>query len=216
MIRVAISVEGQTEMEFCKKVLTPFFRDFNIEMTPIVVSTSRDKCGTKHKGGCINIGRIKSEVSRLLNSFDYVTTFYDFYGFNDRPTNDIDELEEMIFELFNDNRLIPYIQQYEFETLLFSKPEYYEDYFNDSYVADKMKQIIEEFQEDIEKINDSPQTAPSKRIEKLFDEVGEPYDKVLHGEGIARDIVIKHIINRANRFREWVEKIKALEKKNTH
>jgi hypothetical protein len=107
MIRVGISVEGQTEMEFCKKVLTPFFRNHNIELTPIVVATSRDKCGTKHKGGCINIDRIRSEVTKLLHSFDYVTTFYDFYGFDDRPTNNIDELEKIIYELFNDNRFIP-------------------------------------------------------------------------------------------------------------
>jgi len=210
MIRVAISVEGQTEMEFCKKVLTPFFRSHNIEMIPIVVSTSRDRCGTKYKGGCINMDRIRSEVTRLLNSFDFVTTFYDFYGFNDRPTNDIDELEKKIFELFNDSRLIPYVQKYEFETLLFSKPEYYEDYFGNSRVTNKMKQIVQEFQEDIEKINDSPQTAPSKRMEKLFEEVGESYDKVFHGEGIAGDMGMTVLMSRATRFKNWIDKIAVL------
>ena len=207
MIRVGISVEGQTEMEFCKKVLTPFFRNHNIELTPIVVATSRDKCGTKHKGGCINIDRIRSEVTKLLHSFDYVTTFYDFYGFDDRPTDDIDELEKIIDELFESTNFIPYVQQYEFETLLFSKPEYYEDYFGDGRVTKKMKQIITEFQDDIEQINDSPQTAPSKRLEQLFDEVGEPYDKVFHGEGFAGDIGIESIRAKAKRFNEWVEKI---------
>ncbi len=29
MIRVAISVEGQTEDEFCKQVLAPYFRNYN-------------------------------------------------------------------------------------------------------------------------------------------------------------------------------------------
>ena len=142
MIRVAISVEGQTEMEFCKKVLTPFFRSYKIEMIPIVVATSRDKCGAKHKGGCINMDRIKSEIERLLHNFDHITTFYDFYGFQDRPTDDVDGLEQKIFELFNSKKLTPYVQQYEFETLLFSKPEYYEEYFGDSRVTEKMKQII--------------------------------------------------------------------------
>jgi hypothetical protein len=207
MIRVGISVEGQTEMEFCKKVLTPFLRNYDIELTPIVVATSRDKCGTKRKGGCINIDRIKSEVTKLLHNFDYVTTMYDFYGFDDRPTDDIDELEKIIYELFENANFIPYVQQYEFETLLFSKPEYYEEYFGDSRITEKMKQIIAEFQDDIEKINDSPQTAPSKRLEQLFDEVGESYDKVLHGEGIAGDIGIESIRVEAKRFNEWVEKI---------
>jgi hypothetical protein len=70
-----------------------------------------------------------------------------------------------------------------------------------------MKQIIVEFQDDIEKINDSPQTAPSKRLEKLFNEVGEFYDKVFHGEGIAADIGLESLREKANRFNEWVEKI---------
>jgi len=207
MIRVAISVEGKTEESFCKKVLIPFFYNHNIELTPIIISTSKDRCGTKHKGGCVNINRIKNEVGRLIHSFDYVTTFYDFYGFDDRPTDNINELEKIIHELFNDNRFIPYIQQYEFETLLFSKPEYYEEYFGDGRVSEKMKQIITEFQNDIEKINDSPQTAPSKRLEKLFDEVGESYDKVFHGEGIAGDIGLECMRKKANRFNKWVEKI---------
>jgi hypothetical protein len=210
MIRVAISVEGQTEMEFCKKVLTPFLRNYDIELTPIVVATSRDKCGTKHKGGCINIDRIKSEVTKLLHSFEYVTTFYDFYRFNNRPADDIDELEEMIYNLFNNTKFIPYVQQYEFETLLFSKPEYYEEYFGDEQVSEKMKKIITEFQDNIEQINDSPQTAPSKRLEKLFDEAGESYNKVFHGEGIASDIGLNSIRAKANRFNGWIEKIVAL------
>ena len=214
MIRVAISVEGQTEESFCKNVLTPFFRNYDIELTPVIVMTSKDRCGTKHKGGCINMDRIESEIRRLLPNFDYVTTFYDFYGFHNRPTDDIDVLEEKIFELFVDSRLVPYVQQYEFETLLFSKPEYYEEYFGDSRITEKMRQIISEFQEDIEKINDSPQTAPSKRIEKLFNEMGESYDKVFHGEGIAGDIGITEMMNRANRFRNWVEKIIAIGNKN--
>jgi len=207
MIRVAISVEGSTEMEFCKKVLTPFFRNYSIEMIPVTICTSKDKCGRKFKGGSVNIDRIKNEISKLLPTHDYVTTFYDFYGFKSRPTDDIDELEGKIFELFNDTRLIPYIQQYEFETLLFSKPEYYDEYFGNNIVSEKMNKIILEFQEDIEKINNSPQTAPSKRMEKLFEEVGESYDKVFYGEGIAGDIGIEEIRKRAKRFNNWIEKI---------
>ena len=210
MIRVAISVEGQSEERFCKSVLIPFFREHNIELTPIIVTTSKDSCGTKHKGGCISIDRIKNEIKKLLPSFDYVTTFYDFYGFKNRPTNNINELEQKIYELFNDSKFIPYVQQYEFETLLFSKPEYYEEYFGDNLVTNKMRQIIAEFQNDIEKINDSPQTAPSKRIENLFEEAGDAYDKVFHGEGIAEDIGITYMINNAQRFKLWIEKIIAL------
>jgi hypothetical protein len=210
MIRIAISVEGQTEESFCKYVLSPFFLDYNIQIIPIIVTTSKDRCGRKHKGGCINIDRVKNELKKLLPTHDYVTTFYDFYGFDNPPANSADELEKRIFELFNDRKLIPYIQQYEFETLLFSKPEYYEEFFNNDSFAQEMRGIVSSFQDDIEKINDSPSTSPSKRLAKLFKEVGEEYDKVLYGEGIASDIGIEAIRVRAKRFNRWIEKIISL------
>jgi len=206
MIRIAISVEGHTENEFCKKVLTPFFRTHNIEMTPIIISTSKDKCGRKHKGGCINIDRIKSEIEKLLSSYDYVTTLYDFYGFSDRPTNDVNELEKIIYDFFSNRKFIPYIQKYEFETLLFSKPEYFEEYFGNDKVSKAMKKMIDE-KIDIELINDSPHTAPHKRLEQLFEIENEKYDKVFHGEGIAFDIGINDIRKNAKRFNNWVEKL---------
>lgn len=206
MIRVALSVEGETEMEFCKKVLTPFFRNFSIEMTPIIVATSKDKCGKKHRGGCINIDRIKSEVQKLLPSYDYVTTLYDFYGFNNRPTEDIDKLEQKLFNLFSNNKFIPYIQKYEFETLLFSKPEYFTYYFGNDKVTVAMQKMIDEVY-DIELINNSAETAPSKRLEKLFLLEDEKYNKVFYGEGIAYDIGLDAIRKSAKRFNHWIEKI---------
>lgn len=209
MIRVALSVEGQTENEFCKKVLTPFFRSYKIEITPIIVATSKDKCGRKHKGGCINIDRIKSEVQRLIPSYDYVTTFYDFYGFSNRTTDDIDELEQVMFELFNDIKFIPYIQKYEFETLLFSKPEYFTEFFGNDKITKAMQKIVDTYI-DIENINDSPQTAPHKRLEELFELQNEKYDKVFHGEGIAYDIGLSEIRANAKRFNSWIEKILSL------
>jgi len=210
MIRVALSVEGQTENEFCKKVLTPFFREYSIEMTSIIVTTSKDKCGRKYKGGCINLERIKSEIQKLLPSYDYVTTFYDFYGFSNRPSDDIEKLEKIIYELFHNVKLIPYVQKYEFETLLFSKPEYFIDYFGNNQVTQAMQQIVDEYI-DIELINDSFETAPSKRLEKLFALEGEQYNKVYHGEGIAYDIGIDTMRLYAKRFNAWIEKIIGLQ-----
>jgi len=210
MIRIALSVEGQTESEFCKKVLTPFFRKYRIEMTPIIVATSKDKCGRKHKGGCINVDRVKGEIQKLLPSYDYVTTFYDFYGFSNRPSDDIDELEKIIYEQFNNVKLIPYIQKYEFETLLFSKPEYFTDYFDNDKVTKAIQLIIDTYV-DIELINDSVETAPHKRLEALFTLEGEQYNKVFHGEGIAYDIGLEKIMLNAKRFNNWIEKILGLQ-----
>lgn len=210
MIRLAISVEGQTENEFCKQVLVPYFRDCDIELSPIIVSTKRKKCGTKYKGGCINLDRVQNELKKILPNFDYVTTFYDLYGFDIEDEYTAEELEKKIAELFpNNQKLIPYIQKYEFETLLFSKPSYYEDYFSDSNAKIEIENIISTCG-GIENINNSKETAPSKRIDKFFDTYDEQYDKVFHGPSIASDIGLEIILEKCNRFKNWINTIKNL------
>ena len=208
-MRLAISVEGQTEEAFFKKTIVPYLLSYDIYTDIIIITTSKDRCGRKNKGGCINVDRVKNEIQKLLNSYDYVTTFYDFYGFSSRPTSDIEELEVILYNLLNSEKFIPYIQKYEFETLLFSKPEYFTDYFCSDKIEKEMRKVINEYQ-DIEFINDSIQTAPSKRIEKLFELEDEVYDKVFHGEGIATDIGLSKIKQESKRFNLWLEKLVSL------
>lgn len=211
MTRVAISVEGQTEDEFCKNILCPYFQSKNIILIPIIVTTKRKKCGVKYKGGCINLDRVKNEIENLLYEFDYVTTFYDLYGFDGiDTTTTADELEQSIKELFPDTRkLIPYIQKYEFETLLFSSAEYYEDLL-DSKAKDSFQTIINTFNGEIENINNSRETAPSKRVMKVFNDSDEEYDKVFHGYSICDDIGLQNILDKAPRFKAWIETINNL------
>jgi len=212
MIRVAISVEGQTEDEFCKQLLVPYLRNYNIELTSIIIKTKTKKCGTTYKGGCINLDRVQSELTKILPNFDYVTTFYDLYGFDIEGIHTAEDLENKISELFNNNRkLISYIQKYEFETLLFSEPSYYEDYFDDNEAKVEIENIINSCG-GVENINNSRETAPSKRINKLFDKYDEQYDKVFHGVSIADDIGLDIILEKCDRFRNWIDKINNLKR----
>lgn len=210
MIRVAISVEGQTEDEFSKKILAPYFQERGIQLIPIIVTTKREKCGVKHKGGCINLERVKSEVSKLLSSFDYVTTFYDLYGFGKVDNISADELEDKMAELFNNQKFIPYIQKYEFETLLFSEPLYYGDYFDNPKATEDIEKIISSCGGNIEDINNSKETAPSKRIMKFFDDYDEAFDKVFHGYSIIEEIGLQKVIEQSPRFSKWIKKIESL------
>lgn len=211
MIRIAISVEGQTEDEFCKKILCPYFLSKNIVLTPIIVTTKRKKCGIKHKGGCINLDRVQNEIKKILPTFDYVTTFYDLYGFDGISENTTaEELEASIKSLFPDNpKLIPYIQKYEFETLLFSSPEYYEELL-DTRAKNSLEDIVSQFCGEIENINNSKETAPSKRITKIFNDSNEAYDKVFYGFMICEEIGLSQILDKAPRFRSWIERINSL------
>jgi len=209
MIRVAISVEGQTEDAFCKQVLAPYLLDYDIVLIPIIISTKRKKCGIKYKGGCVNLDRVKNELTKILPSFDYVTTLYDLYGFDIEGNYSALEIEDKISSMFSDSKLIPYIQQYEFETLLFSKPAYYEVYFGQNSAKVKIEKIIDVCG-GVENINNSIETAPSKRIVNLFNTYGESYDKVFHGSSIADDIGIDIILEKCDKFRNWIKMIKDL------
>ena len=112
-----------------------------------------------------------------------------------------------VSELFDSNKkLIPYIQKYEFETLLFSAPFYYEEYFDDTSAKTEIENIIDSCG-GIENINNSKETAPSKRIDKLFDKYNEQYDKVFHGASIADDIGLNIILEKCIRFENWVNTI---------
>ncbi len=210
MIRVAISVEGQSEDEFCKQILVPYFQERGIQLTSIIVETKREKCGVKYKGGCINLDRVKSEVSKLLPSFDYVTTFYDLYGFGKIDDISADELEHKMAELFKSRKFIPYIQKYEFETLLFSEPLYYGDYFDNPQATLDIQEIVSSCGGNIEEINNSKETAPSKRMMKFFDDYDEGFDKVFHGYSIIEEIGLQKVLEECPRFSKWVEKIELL------
>ncbi len=54
MIRIAIHVEGFTEEEFVKNIISDYLLKFDVSVTPIIVSTSKDRAGRKHKGGITN------------------------------------------------------------------------------------------------------------------------------------------------------------------
>jgi hypothetical protein len=69
MVRIAISVEGATEERFIQIVLAPYLLIKGIYATPISLN------------GNISVDRVNRELKHLVHSSDYISTFYDFYGF---------------------------------------------------------------------------------------------------------------------------------------
>lgn len=114
MIRLGISIEGATEREFVNKVLRPHLSFFGVEATAIDMR------------GNVSLDKIRSPLLALLGSFERVSTLYDFYGFKGREQRTVAQLETAIRGLVDperQRRLVPYVQQYEFEALLFAVPE---------------------------------------------------------------------------------------------
>ena len=87
---------------------------------------------------------------------------------------------------------------HEFEGLLFSKPEAFSLITDDSTVKEISK--IKESYGNPELINNSPETAPSKRLSKLI----RRYSKVKNGTIVAKEIGINSILENCPHFLEWI------------
>lgn len=210
MIRLAVSVEGQTEEEFVKRVLAVHLRGRRIESTPIVLGRARSRVG----GGNVSVDRLVSEVVTLFGSFDAVTTLVDFYGLKDKGDKAVQELEvelldgiaERVGGDWNAGKVVPYVQRHEFEGVLFSDVDAFAtqiDFPRDCVAA--LRAVRERFATP-EDINDNYDTAPSKRIGSVIPR----YDKRLHGPILAEEIGLDRIRAECPRFDAWVTRLESL------
>jgi hypothetical protein len=200
MVRLAISVEGQTEERFIKMVLVRHLQARGIYAVPLTLGSG---------GGHVSLSRIRKDLNNLANSFDKVTTLYDFYGFHDKKAGESkDSLEHKILECVAAPlraRIIPYVQMHEYEGLLFSSPEAIENNLQQTGLADWANKILQQFAGNPEKINDSKETAPSKRLLRETS-----YIKTVHGPNIAKDIGLIVLRAKCPGFGAWLDILEAL------
>lgn len=218
-VRLGISVEGQTEERFVKDLLAPHLAMLQIFATPVIVTTSRSAGGRKAKGGGINVSRVTHELRRLLNGYSngFVTSLYDFYGFEDRrPSETVGDLELRLAQaLGSPKNFISYVQLHEFEGLLLANAEIVADYFGASelhtLVADAVARAGTP-----ELVDDGPLTAPSKRLEAWTQRhaaMQRRYSKAtktLHGPELARRLSLPVIRAACPRFHCWLKRLENL------
>ena len=215
MKRIIIICEGQTEQEFCKDVLAPYFISKNIQIQAPLIK--------KSMGGIVNWVILKKEIETYLKQEPnvFVTLLIDYYGINAKhefpfwvEANKIPDKElrltkievEMKKSVENsiNCRFIPYIQLYEFEGLLFCNKEVFDRSFEKKEFSDYkyLTETLDKFSNP-EDINDGNDTAPSKRLEKII----AGYNKVVFGSMIANEIGLKAIRKKAPRFNKWIKKL---------
>ena len=227
MKRLHITAEGQTEESFVKNTLVYFLGDYGISADVRCVLTSKDKHrkDIKHRGGMISYAKAKNDIVQWLkeeknNNDVCFTTMFDLYalpddfpGFNEAkkqvdPYNKVRILEEAFADDINDCRFIPYIQLHEFESLLFSCPQKFEiEYIDEQKAIDELVRIAEE-KGNPELINDGAETAPSKRIIKVFPDYEN--NKPFVGSMMAHEIGMNCLLQSCKHFADWVEKLKNL------
>lgn len=222
MIRVHVICEGQTEEMFVKKILAGFFSSRGICLIPTLIG----KPG--HKGGNFKFDRLFTDVrARLLGDrTSYCTTFFDFYGLPEnfpgkREALGCLNLQDKVLHISNImldklreklgeeplRRFIPYVQMYEFEGLLFSAPDVLAQAIYKPDLKLEFQKIRNKFTTP-EEINSSPNSAPSKRIKKLY----SGYDKPIHGSLAAIEIGLNTIRSECHIFDGWLERIERLQK----
>lgn len=213
MIRLAISVEGRTEEQFVKRVLADHLREAGVEPTPILIGRARSK--SRPGGGAVSVELLASEMESLYWTFDAVTSLVDFYGFRERKDEEtIDELENRLRRRIHEKigcnpdprRIIPYVQQYEFEALLFSDVNAFTASTRASAKSLQALRMIRTRFPTPEDINDRSETAPSKRIAGAM----PGYRKVVDGALIARETGLQVFRQECPRFSGWVERLTAL------
>lgn len=219
---VIIFVEGQTEEAFIKEVVAPALFHLHIYLHPQMIKTS-----ASGRGGAITYERFKFHTRNTLRQRKdcYLTTFFDLYGLDNNfpqfaettkinaPQDKAEHLEAALqqhivseFDI-REERFFPHIQPYEYEGLLFSdvekltqtEPEW-RKYQNE--LADIRAGFASP-----EHINNSYETAPSKRLEKVLT---PKYAKVRHGPIIAKKITLATIENECQHFKSWIDKLRAL------
>lgn len=211
MIRVCIVCEGQTEVEFVKSCLTPYLLQSQVLAFPVLLQAPSGN----HRGGRVTVERLVKFMSHQYRQTDRITTLVDFYGFQDADGRSRAQLEADILAGvagattgYDARFVLPYVQMYEFEGLLFTDPtafEWVEDGWSD-HTKQALEAVVKKFATP-EEINNSRETAPSKRILQIFPE--GTYSKTEHGPLIAESIGIDAIRAKCPAFSEWVGRLQA-------
>ena len=219
MTIVYIICEGRTESEIVKAILAPASAARGLYLYPV-------RIGRGNRGGNVTFDRIATNIRDQLrnNRSAYCTTFVDYYGMDvDFPgkrdavkVTALSDKQRVVCQAFADEltqrlgedsmrRFIPYVQMHEFEGLLFSDPDQLASASGRQELAADFWTIRRDF-DTPEHIDDSPVSAPSKRIEKLL----PFYSKVLMGERVVRATTLPKIRQECPLFNAWLAKLEAL------
>ena len=195
MMRLGISVEGPTEREFVIHVLKPHLLMHGWDVVkPISMN------------GGISLRRFTEEIRCLSPQYEWVTTLYDLYKFEGREGRDASLLEHAMQAAAGAmSNLLPYVQQHEFEALVFANPQKLVEEFQAPKALSELNKILIECGSP-ENINHGYQTIPSRRLQRIFPK----YDKVVHGALIAGKIGLPCIAAHCPRFAIWLSKLEEI------
>jgi hypothetical protein len=224
MPRLLIHVEGPTEETFVDEVLRSYLvgRGYHA-VDARIVGNARLR---RQRGGIRPWPSVKKDILNHLkqDTSCIATTMVDYYGLpregpagwpgratgTNLPASDkalaVESalLEDLRGESFDPARFIPFVVMHEFEGLLFSDCSAFSIAIGRPNLMAALQAIRDQFPTP-EEINDSPETAPSKRVEALI----PGYQKPLLGTLAALEIGLSRIRAECPHFNAWLNQVEA-------
>jgi hypothetical protein len=225
MPRLLIHVEGQTEETFVNDILREHLMRFGFStVSARLVGNPRLR---SRRGGIRSWESVRKDILRHLKEdagaisttmVDYYALPQDWPGRAEAPRKNsssakaecveaalLTNITEEVGLRFDPRRFIPLVVMHEFEALLFSDPDRFAQGIGKGDLAAELRTIRQDF-ESPEDINDSVETAPSKRVERLF----PGYEKPLHGPLAVMEIGLSAIRKECSHFNRWLERLEGL------
>ena len=234
LARLLIHVEGETEETFVNEVLAPhLYRTGFQSVSAKLLGNARMR---DRRGGIRGWASVRGDFIRHLrqDAGCFATLMVDYYGLpktgnrawpgrdsNARSTCAerallvqqalLTEIETAMGGDFDNRRFIPYVVMHEFEGLLFSDCSRFAEGICRPELSSEFQKIRDGFSSP-EEINDSPLTAPSKRVEMLV----AGYQKPLLGSLAALTVGLDAIRSSCPLFDSWLKALESLvpEEKN--
>jgi len=185
--RLHVLVEGQTEENVLRDLLQPHFETLGWSVTHSLVKTKRTAVGPDHGGGITGWRQVERDVRLLLGNtnLDVLTTLFDYYAFpadspgmSTRPSGDpygrVAYVEKELAAHFKDLRFRPHLILHELEAWVFAAADQLGEFLGEE-LGDKLRHDVAA-SGGAELVNDTPETAPSKRLLRYCPGYSKPLD----------------------------------------
>ncbi len=228
MPRLIIHVEGQTEEDFVNEVLRDHLMAKGYDAVGArIVGNARLR---RQRGGIRPWPSVRRDIINHLKEDPrcIVTTMVDYYGLPQEgaaawpgrararglglvkraPCVERALLDDLVAQMgsrLNPERFVPFVVMHEFEGLLFSDCAAFSNGIGRPNLEADFRAIRDQFSTP-EDIDDSPLTAPSKRVEALV----PGYQKPLLGALAVLEIGLDRIRAECPHFNGWLEKLEFL------
>ena len=222
MYRLFIHVEGETEEVFVNEMLAPhLYNSGYSKVSARLVGNARQR---DRRGGIRGWPAVRKDIVNHLkeDSSCLATTMVDYYAlpqsggrawpgreaagalsFSQKAATVenalLTDIRHELGDEFDPRRFIPFVIMHEFEGLLFSDCQGFGRGIGRQELGDAFQAIRDQFPSP-EEINDSPVSAPSKRVERLV----QGYEKPLLGSLAVLEIGLDAIRNECPHFHSWL------------